>query len=114
VHWPTSARRGGLAVREHDPPGNEGIALVVDLTGDHAAAEVAASRAAGVGRAVLARGGRVMVSTNESAGPVCTPVVDARELGRRLAHAVAGEPGEPPDGWPVLWVRAVAVAPERS
>jgi len=33
VHWPTSARRGTLVVREHDPPANEGVALVVDLTG---------------------------------------------------------------------------------
>ena len=33
VHWPTSARRGEIVVREHEPPPALGIALVVDLRG---------------------------------------------------------------------------------
>jgi uncharacterized protein (DUF58 family) len=106
VHWPTSARRGSLVVREHDPPANEGIALVVDLTGWEDHAEAAASVAAGVGGAVLARGGRLVLATNEQTGPQCGPVGDRRELGRRLARAVPGSPADPPEGWPVQCVRA--------
>ena len=33
VHWPTSARRGEIVVREHEPPPALGVALVVDLRG---------------------------------------------------------------------------------
>ena len=33
VHWPTSARRGEIVVREHEPPPALGVAIVVDLRG---------------------------------------------------------------------------------
>ena len=114
VHWPTSARRGDLAVREHDPPANEGLALVVDLTGTDARVEDAASRAAGIGGAVLARGGRLVLATRERAGAVCTEVGDRRELGRRLARAVGGPPAEPPPGWSVQHVSAADERPARA
>ena len=119
VHWPSSARRGALVVREHDPPANEGVALVVDLTeplgisGPESPTEVAASLAAGIGRAVLARGGRLLLATNEPDGPRLAPVNDARDLGRRLAYAVRGAPATPPDDWPVQWVRAADVSTVR-
>jgi uncharacterized protein (DUF58 family) len=106
VHWPTSARHGTLAVREHDPPANDGLAVVVDLTGPRTEAEVAAGIACGIGRAVLARGGRLVLCTREVDGPHAEPVPDRREVGRRLARAVAGPPAEPPVGWPVQYVRA--------
>jgi uncharacterized protein (DUF58 family) len=112
VHWPSSARRGALVVREHDPPANEGVALVVDLTepfgrtGPESPAEIAAALAAGIGRAVLARGSRLLLATHEADGPRLAGVTDGRELGRRLAHAVSGPPATPPDDWPVQWVRA--------
>jgi uncharacterized protein (DUF58 family) len=105
VHWPTSARLGTLVVREHEPPPATGIALVVDLNGLPDDVERAASRAAGIGRATLAAGGTVWVCTSEPAGPVSARVTDARDLGRRLARAGAGEPGTPPPGWPVEVVR---------
>jgi uncharacterized protein (DUF58 family) len=104
VHWPTSARRGELVVREHEPPPALGIALVVDLRG--ADAEAAASRAAGIGNATLALGGLVWCCTADEHGPVSDVVSDMRELGHRLARAVAGAPGEPPPGWPTEVVRA--------
>jgi uncharacterized protein (DUF58 family) len=107
VHWPTSARRGDLAVREYDPPANEGLALVVDLTGSGPAVEDAASRAAGAGRAVLARGARLLLATRERTGPLCSEVPDVRELGRRLARAVAGPPAEPPPAWPAHHITVV-------
>jgi uncharacterized protein (DUF58 family) len=97
VHWPTSARRGDLVVREHEPPPALGVALVVDLRGPDP--EAAASRAAGIGNATLAAGGVVWCCTREPDGPVSERVPDARDLGRRLARAVAGAPPEPPDGW---------------
>jgi uncharacterized protein (DUF58 family) len=101
VHWPTSARRGELVVREHEPPPTVGVALVVDVTAGGAAAEDAASRAAGIGRATLATGGVVWCCTCEAGGPVSGPVDNTRELGRRLARAVPGPPPPPPNNWPV-------------
>jgi uncharacterized protein (DUF58 family) len=106
VHWPTSARRGTLVVREHEPPPTIGIALVVDLNGYPDDAEEAASRAAGIGRATLAAGGALWCCTSESSGPVSARVLDPLDLGRRLARAGAGPPGTPPDGWPVEVVQA--------
>lgn len=106
VHWPTSARLGTLVVREHEPPPASGIALVVDLNGMPDDVERTASRAAGIGRATLAAGGAVWCCTSEPAGPVSARVTDARDLGRRLARAGAGEPGTPPPGWPAEVVRA--------
>ena len=106
VHWPTSARLGALVVREHEPPPATGIAIVVDLNGAPDDVEHAASRAAGIGRAMLAAGGAVWCCTSERDGPVSARVADARDLGRRLARAGAGEPGIPPVGWPVEVVRA--------
>jgi uncharacterized protein (DUF58 family) len=106
VHWPTSARRGSLVVREHEPPPAVGVALVVDLSGTPEEAENAASRAAGIGRATLAAGGAVWCCTREDDGPVSAPVANPRDLGRRLAAAVPGEPGAPPPGWSVEVVKA--------
>lgn len=107
VHWPSSARRGELVVREHDPPANLGLALVVDLSGPQDWAEDAASLAAGLGRSVLARGALLVLCTRETEGPVCEPVADARTLGQRLARAVSGPPALAPDGWPEHVVCAV-------
>jgi uncharacterized protein (DUF58 family) len=104
VHWPTSARRGELVVREYEPPPALGIALVVDLRGPNP--EAAASRAAGIGHATLAMGGYVWCCTREADGGVSEPIRDARELGRRLARAIPGEPPEPPEGWSVEEVTA--------
>lgn len=105
VHWATSARRGSLVVREHEPPPAVGIALVVDLSGTVDGAEAAASRAAGIGRATLAAGGAVWCCTHEAEGPVSAPIGDARDLGRRLARAQPGPPGQPPEGWSIEVVR---------
>jgi len=105
VHWPTSARRGVLVVREHEPPATMGVALVVDLNGERDAVEQAASLAAGIGRATLAAGGALWCCTSEEHGAVSAPVTDVRDLGRRLARARSGDPGLPPEGWPVEVVR---------
>jgi uncharacterized protein (DUF58 family) len=106
VHWPSSARRGTLVVRDHEPPAAFGCAIVVDLNGSPEAAEAVASRAAGIGRAMFASGAALWCCSREEHGPVSAQVVDERDLGRRLARAVVGEPGVPPAGWPVEVVRA--------
>lgn len=99
VHWPTSARRGGLHVREHEPPPTVGIAVVADLSGGRP--ERAAVDAMSVGVAALAAGDRVWIGTHESGGPASGEVTDRRELGRRLARARSGAPPPPPAGWTV-------------
>ena len=104
VHWPTSARRGELVVREYEPPPALGVALVVDLRG--ADPETAASAAMGIGTATLRAGGFVWCGTCETDGPVGEMVVDVRALGRRLARAVPGEPAVAPDRWPVERIQA--------
>jgi uncharacterized protein (DUF58 family) len=105
VHWPTSARRGELVVREQEPAVVPGVAIVVDLRGPATEAERAASRAAGIAEATLAAGGRVVLATAEPDGPNVGPVYDRRAVGRRLAAAVPGPPPLPPEGWPVVEVR---------
>jgi uncharacterized protein (DUF58 family) len=112
VHWPTSARRGELVVREQEPAVVPGVAIVVDLRGPALGAEQAASRAAGIADATLAAGGRVVLATTEPDGPIVGPVYDRRSVGRRLAAAVPGTPPLPPEGWPVVEVRPDPVVPE--
>lgn len=102
VHWPTSARTGSLVVRELEPPGPVGQAVVVDLRGLGSETERAASYGLGAARAVLASGGVLLLATCEADGPVVAPVSDPVEAGRRLARAVPGPPGVPPPGWPVV------------
>src|SRR5206468_11476562 len=94
AHWPTSARRGEIVVREYEPPPALGVAIVVDLRGG--APEVAASLAAGIGTATLAAGGVVWCGTFEGGLPVGEQVADALDLGRRLAGATSGPPAGPP------------------
>ncbi|HET9731014.1 MAG TPA: DUF58 domain-containing protein [Acidimicrobiia bacterium] len=104
VHWPTSARRGVLVVREQEPPTALGVALLVDLNGPNA--EAAASHAAGIAIATLAVGGVVWCGTAEAGGPVGDIVADPRSVGRRLAFARGGALPTPPRGWSVEMVRA--------
>ncbi len=114
VHWPSSARRASLVVRELEPPPRLGLAIVVDLRAGGAPAEAAAARAAGLARAVLVGGGECLLLTCEAsttalgagassgAGgrPVVAAVHDVRQIGRRLAAAVGGPLPTPPEGWP--------------
>ena len=102
VHWATTARVGQLVVRELEPPVPIGQAIVVDLRDLGTRTEQAASYAAGACRAVLDRGGALVLSTCEADGPVTAPVRTPVEVGRRLARAVAGPPGNPPSRWPLV------------
>jgi uncharacterized protein (DUF58 family) len=104
VHWPTSARVGELTLRELEPPAIIGVAIAVDGRGSEIEPEIAASRAAGLGRAALRSGAYVLLLTCEQSGPVAAPVTSALELGRRLARMVPGAPPDTPVGWPTVRV----------
>lgn len=96
IHWPATARGAGLVVKELEDPELPRLAIVVDLRGGAAAAEEAASRAAGLAGTALRDSVPVTLLTVERGGPVAGPVTTAVEAGRRLARAVAGEPPEGP------------------
>jgi uncharacterized protein (DUF58 family) len=104
VHWPTSARRGELVVREHEPPPTLGVAIVLDLRCSDP--ELAASRAAGMGGSTLAAGGLVWCGAHAGGEPTGGLVGDPRELGRLLALATPGPVPEPPEGWTTRVVTA--------
>jgi uncharacterized protein (DUF58 family) len=106
VHWPSSARLGTLVVRELEPPSPARQALVVDLRNLGADTERAASFAMGAAVAVLGGGGELVLCTREARGPVTGRVGSVLDAGRRLARAVPGPPGTPPDGWPLVEVGA--------
>jgi uncharacterized protein (DUF58 family) len=95
VHWPATARWGDLMVKEMEDPELPRLAIVADLRRGGRRAEDAASRAAGLAEAALGRGVPVWLVTAESAGGVAGEVTSPRQVGRRLARAVAAVP---PDG----------------
>jgi uncharacterized protein (DUF58 family) len=95
VHWPATARWGEVMVKELEKAEVPTLVIVVDLRPGGDAAEVAASRAAGVAEAALSRGVRVSMLTAERGRAAAGEVASALEVGRRLARAVAAAP---PDG----------------
>jgi uncharacterized protein (DUF58 family) len=93
LHWPASANRGALMVRELEGPRRPHLVVVVDLRGTDP--EGCASIAAGYANAALARGAQVELATAEAAGGRVGAVTNPVQVGRRLARAV---PGPPPRG----------------
>ena len=113
VHWPTSARRGELVVREHDPPANDGVALVVDLSGPQRLAEDGREPAPRASAARCSHGAGGSCSAPASpTGPVCASVADRATSGGASPAAVGGPPAPAPDGWPAMG-RATRRAPRR-
>lgn len=116
VHWPATARTGSLMVRELEAPATQRLVVVVDLRdGDGDAVEAAASRAAGLALAALRSGVPLVLCTAEAAPgaaggtvAVTRAVGSTVEVGRRLARAVPGPPGEAPSGREVAVVRVGA------
>ncbi len=90
VHWPATARRGTVVVKELDLPERPRLELVVDLRGPGEAAENAAERAMGILCDALANGIDVTLCTAEADGPRRAAVTSALDAGRRLARATAG------------------------
>lgn len=98
VHWPATARRGELMVKELDQPEQPHVVVVVDLRGPAPAAEDAASRAAGLAGAILGAGLTLVMATAERKGQVVAQVRSGVEAGRRLARSGNGAP--PSGGFP--------------
>lgn len=98
VHWPSSARRGDLVVKEVEEPGAPRLVVVLDLGGGAAAGEAAAARAAWYGYEGLRRGYEVVLATAEPAGPVTGRVGPPTDVNQRLARAVRGKPQVPAGG----------------
>lgn len=108
VSWVASARHGRLMVKELDDPAvTSRLTIVVDLRGDDAAAEIAASRAAGLALAGLRDGAEVVLATAEPGGPRLGQVASAVEVSRRLARATSlGTPAVPEPGGRIQTVEA--------
>ena len=100
VHWPSTARRGELVVKELEEPDRPGLVLRVELGGTDEQVEDVAARAMGAALGGLRAGLQVTLLTREAAGPRAAAVRTPIEAGRRLARAVPGPPadGPIPDG----------------
>jgi uncharacterized protein (DUF58 family) len=90
VHWPSTAHAARLMVREMEQPSAQPLTLRVALPIDEEAAERAAERAFGTAARILDNGARLLMATDEVAGPITALVTDRLEAGRRLARAVSG------------------------
>ena len=115
VHWPATARRGTLTVKELEAPTGPVLAIVADLRGDPELAEAAAGRAAGLALVALRCGITVILLTAEAGGARVAVVPDALEVGRRLARATAAAPPEGPldPGTTVVRVTAESSPPSK-
>lgn len=95
VHWPTTARRGDLVVKEVEEPAAPRVVLVLDLGGGGLGGETAAARAAWYAYEALRRGYEVVLATAEPGGPVTAPLGPPGDVNQRLARAVRGTPRSP-------------------
>lgn len=98
VHWPATARRGQLVVKELEDPEVARLTVVVDVSGQPDDADEVAARALAVCAAALDQGVPVVLGTVEERGPVVASVASRLDASRRLARAVSGPP--PEAGWP--------------
>ena len=96
VHWPATARRGQLIVKELEEPDRPALVIQVDLRDDPEVAEHTAARAMGAACGALRAGLEVVLLTAEAGGPRAGRVRTALDAGRRLARATAGPPAEGP------------------
>jgi uncharacterized protein (DUF58 family) len=89
VHWPATAHRGELMVREAEAPEASVPEVRVVLPGDGPDGDAVAERAMGTLVALLARCSCVMLATTERDGPRHEAVYTPADAGRRLARTVA-------------------------
>jgi uncharacterized protein (DUF58 family) len=99
VHWPATSHVGSLMVREKERSTDDPIVVDLVLPVDPAAAEAEAGRAMTALGHHLARGGPVVLGTDEVDGHTVRAVRDRIDLGRRLARAVP-RPGQVPPAPP--------------
>ncbi len=98
VHWPSSARRGDLVVKEVEETGAPRLVVALDLGGGAAAGELAAGRAAWYAYEALRRGYEVVLATAEPTGAVTGRLGPSTDVNQRLARAVRGKPTLPAGG----------------
>lgn len=98
VHWPNSARRGELVVKEVEEPAAPRLVVALDMGGGGVAGEAAAGRAAWYAYEALRRGYEVVLATAEPAGPVTGRIGPPTDVNQRLARAARGNPRIPPAG----------------
>jgi uncharacterized protein (DUF58 family) len=98
VHWPSTARRGDLVVKEVEEPGAPRLVVSLDLGGGGAAGETAAARAAWYAYEALRRGYEVVLATAEPAGPVTARIGPPTDVNQQLARATRGAPRLPVGG----------------
>jgi uncharacterized protein (DUF58 family) len=96
IHWPSTARRGQLVVKELEEPDRPGLVLRVELGDDPVRAEVVAGRAMGAALGALRAGLDVTLLTAEPTGPRAGLVRSPIDAGRHLARAVPGPPADGP------------------
>ena len=107
VHWMATAREGELMIRELETTAGRRVTIVGGL-GVDSRVEERASWLHGAGLAALGMGLEVDLVTLERTGPVSASVTSGRDLGRRLARAVAGGVPSPGPGSPAVDVIDVA------
>lgn len=98
VHWRSTARRGQLMVREMESAEllrGARLAIRVTLGADLDRADLVAGEAAGLAIAALDAGLPVDLLTVDAAGQRADEVHSRRDVGRRLAAAVSGQPPSP-------------------
>lgn len=96
VHWPATARRGELIVKELETPARPKLNLVLELIGRQDADDAAAEQAMGIVLQTLATPTAVSLFTHGPDGPSRCDVRGPLDAGRALAVAVAGRPAQPP------------------
>src|SRR6202034_2898500 len=89
VHWPATAHRGELMVRETERAESVVPRVWVSLPDDGPAGDAVAERALGTVLVLLARSSPVMLATTERDGARVEAVYGPGDAGRRLARAVA-------------------------
>jgi uncharacterized protein (DUF58 family) len=98
VHWPSSARRGDIVVKEVEEPAAPRLVVGLDMGGGGVAGEAAAGRAAWYAYEALRRGYEVVLATAEADGPVTGRIGPPTDVNKRLARAARGAPRLPASG----------------
>ncbi len=99
IHWPASARRGDLVVKELESPASPHLHLVVALTGVPEVDDPICDDAMATAVRALEDGRSITLHTNDGTGARVTPVRRPRDAGRCLAAADAGAVPEPHDAY---------------
>ena len=109
AHWPATARRGSIHVRDFERPVEPPAAVVVDLVGETPVDDAIVARALATVTDFRRRGVPVLLHVARPDGPHAAAVDDPDLAFRLLAEAVPGSTTPPPAGVPVVIVDHSAV-----